>query len=149
MLETWIWLSLYLQIACLVVLAQPSAGRMMPRGPMYMYGIQICHHCAYRWLSMWWRQAISRQSDDYMSHVFVWDLNLVITVPVDGLAPSGARPSTDTVYVYVWDPNLISTVPANGIIPTDFNPSAGMVMTTNLMYMYGTQIWSPLCLQMA
>ena len=76
-----------------------------------------------------------------MSHVFVWDLNLVITVPVDGRPPAG------TVYMYIWDLNLNSTVPADGIIPNDFKPSAGVVMTTNLMYMYGTQIWSPLCLE--
>ena len=31
------------------------------------------------------------------SFVHIWDLNLVIRVPADGLVPNGAMPSTGTV----------------------------------------------------
>ena len=38
-----------------------------------------------------------------VSPIYIRDLNLIITVSADVLAPNGARPSADTVLTEKWD----------------------------------------------
>ena len=49
--------------------------------------------------------------------------------------------------IYIWDPNFVITVPADGLAPNGARPSAGTVMTVTLYMSSSSFHWlsMPLC----